>query len=116
LNGCGAAPADYGQADVLRTQVSQHCLGLRGESWGRYRVGILAIRFNECTFEMEDHGFDVHCLVLHTKITNYSLLLLGSRIPGKVIEIMLLIEIVLVDDIIELDLHNVYRLFKQKKQ
>lgn len=47
---------------------------------------------------------------------SYFLLLLGSRIPGEVIEIRLLIEIVLVFDIIELDLDNVYRLFKQKKQ
>ena len=65
---------------------------------------------------MEDHSFDFHCLVLHTKITSYPLLFLGSRIPGKVIEIMLLIEIMLVFDIIELDLYNVYRLFRQKKQ
>jgi len=65
---------------------------------------------------VEDHGFDIHCYILHTKITNYPLLFLGIRIPGKVIEIMLLIEIVLVVEIIELDLHNVYRLFKQKKQ
>lgn len=76
----------------------------------------MAIRFYECTFEMEDHSFDDHCLVLHTKITSYPLLLLGLRIRGEVIEIMLLIEIVFVFDIIELDLHNVYRLFKQKKQ
>ena len=49
---------------------------------------------------MEDHSFDVLCLVLHTTITSYLLLLLGSRIPGEVIEIRLLIEIVLVFDII----------------
>jgi len=23
------------------------------------------VRFNQRTFEMEDHGFDVHCFVLH---------------------------------------------------
>ena len=47
---------------------------------------------------------------------SYSLLLLGSRIPGEVIEIRLLIKIVLAFDIVEFDLDNVYRLFKQKKQ
>ena len=65
---------------------------------------------------MKDHRFDVYCWVLHTRITNYPLLLLGLRIPSEVIALRLLIEIVLVFDIIELKLHNVYRLFKQKKQ
>ena len=65
---------------------------------------------------MKNYRFDVHCLVLHTISTKYPLLLLGLRIPSEVIAIRLLIEIVLVFDIIELELHNLYRLFKQKKQ